>query len=145
MLSTITLRKPAEAEAIAKLILQSHADRRVFALHGRLGAGKTTLIKGFCKALGVVDQTSSPSFALVNEYRTSSGDTVYHFDLYRLKHASELDAIGFTEYVDSGHYCFIEWPELANELLPPGTLDVRLEEAMDGVRTISLGEVASGQ
>lgn len=145
MLRTLTLRKPAEAETIAQLLIQAYPDHRVFALHGDLGAGKTTLIKGFCKALGVVDQTSSPSFALVNEYRTASGDAVYHFDLYRLKHAAELDAIGFTEYVDSGHYCFIEWPELANELLPPGTLDVRLEEAMDGVRTISLGEVASKQ
>ena len=90
--------------------------------------------------LGVGDHTSSPSFALVNEYRASTGDPVYHFDLYRLKDAEELEAIGFTEYVDSGHYCFIEWPELAEELLPPGTLHVSLEEGGGGVRMISLGK-----
>lgn len=138
MIGTLLLREPSEALAVAKLILDSYVQHRVFALHGDLGAGKTTLIKGFCAALGVVDQTSSPSFALVNEYRTADGDPVYHFDLYRLKHASELDAIGFTEYLDSGHYCFIEWPELANELLPPDTLIVRLQERSGGERVIAL-------
>jgi tRNA threonylcarbamoyladenosine biosynthesis protein TsaE len=82
---------------------------------------------------------SSPTFALVNEYRSGAGDPVYHFDLYRLKDAAELDAIGFSEYVDSGNYCFIEWPQLAEELLPPGTLHVTLEEGANGVRLISLG------
>lgn len=145
MLTTLTLHKPSQAPEIARLILGGCPESRVFAFHGELGAGKTTLIKGFCEALGVVDQTSSPSFALVNEYRTASGEPVYHFDLYRLKHATELDAIGFTEYVDSGHYCFIEWPELANELLPPDSMHVRLAQTMNEVRTISLGEVASEQ
>jgi tRNA threonylcarbamoyladenosine biosynthesis protein TsaE len=140
MLSTLTLRKPFEAPDIARLILDGYPQHRVFALHGDLGAGKTTLIKAFCKALGVEDGTSSPSFAIVNEYRAASGDPVYHFDLYRLKDAGELDAIGFTEYADSGHYCFIEWPELAEDLLPPDTLHVTLEEGVNGVRLISLGK-----
>lgn len=140
MISTLLLRKPSEAPAIARLILDGYPQHRVFALHGDLGAGKTTLIKAFCQALGVQDGTSSPSFAIVNEYRAANGDPVYHFDLYRLKDAGELDAIGFTEYVDSGHYCFIEWPELAGELLPPGTVHVRLEEGANGVRLISLGK-----
>lgn len=144
VIGTLLLREPSEAPDIARLILDGYPQYRVFALHGDLGAGKTTLIKGFCTALGVVDQTSSPSFALVNEYRTADGDPVYHFDLYRLKHASELDAIGFTEYVDSGHYCFIEWPELANELLPPDTLNVHLEERSAGERVIVLA-AARGQ
>jgi tRNA threonylcarbamoyladenosine biosynthesis protein TsaE len=138
MLATITLRKPSEAPDIARLILVGYPEHRVFALHGDLGAGKTTLIKAFCQVLGVADGTSSPSFAIVNEYRAASGDPVYHFDLYRLKDAGELDAIGFTEYVDSGHYCFIEWPELAEELLPPGTVHVKLEEGVNGVRLIEL-------
>lgn len=142
MISTLLLRKPSEAPDIARLILNGFPQHRVFALHGDLGAGKTTLIKAFCQELGVEDGTSSPSFAIVNEYRAASGDPVYHFDLYRLKHAGELDAIGFTEYVDSGHYCFIEWPELAGELLPPGTVHVRLEESTNGARTISLTEGA---
>ncbi|MBL7940173.1 MAG: tRNA (adenosine(37)-N6)-threonylcarbamoyltransferase complex ATPase subunit type 1 TsaE [Flavobacteriales bacterium] len=139
MLATITLRKPEEAEDIARLVLQSHDTARVFALHGDLGAGKTTLIKAFCKALGVTDRTSSPSFAIVNEYRTGSGDPLYHFDLYRLKTAEELDGIGFDEYLDSGAYCFIEWPELAEAHLPAGVLHVRIEAALNGVRTVLLG------
>ncbi|MBK7270131.1 MAG: tRNA (adenosine(37)-N6)-threonylcarbamoyltransferase complex ATPase subunit type 1 TsaE [Flavobacteriales bacterium] len=89
--------------------------RRVFALHGDLGAGKTTLIKAFCSVLGVKDRTSSPSFAIVNEYQRDTGEALYHFDLYRLKAAEELEGIGFNEYLDSGAYCFIEWPELAGE------------------------------
>jgi len=140
VISTLFLRKPSEAPDIARLILDGYSTHRVFAFHGDLGAGKTTLIKALCQALGVEDGTSSPSFAIVNEYLAASGDAVYHFDLYRLKDAGELDAIGFTEYVDSGHYCFIEWPELAEELLPPGTVHVTLEEGVNGVRLISLGK-----
>lgn len=138
MISTLTLRKASEAPDIARLILQSHAERRVFALHGELGAGKTTLIKAFCAALGVTDATSSPSFAIVNEYRMADDRPVYHFDLYRLRDARELLDIGFEEYLDSGAYCFIEWPELAEELLPPDALHITLEAAPNGVRTILL-------
>jgi len=138
VLATITLRKPTEAEEVARFILQSHAEARIFAFTGDLGAGKTTLIKALCKALGVADQTSSPSFAIVNEYRAASGDPVYHFDLYRLKAAEELEGIGFEEYLDSGHYCFIEWPELAEDHLPSEALHVRIEAANTGVRTIRL-------
>ena len=136
MLSTITLRKPSEAPDIARLILQSHSERRVFALHGELGAGKTTLIKAFCEALGVADATSSPSFSIVNEYRAAGGEPVYHLDLYRLREARELQDIGVEEYLDSGHYCFIEWPELAEGLLPPDVLHVTVEAAANGVRTL---------
>lgn len=138
MLATITLRKPSGAEEVARLILQSHAEARIFAFTGALGAGKTTLIKSLCSTLGVTDHTSSPSFAIVNEYRTGSGDPLYHFDLYRLKEPEELEGIGFEEYLDSGHYCFIEWPELAADLLPPGTLHVSMEAAPNGVRTVKL-------
>ena len=139
MLATITLRKPEEAEDVARRILQSHDTAHVFALHGDLGAGKTTLIKAFCKVLGVTDRTSSPSFAIVNEYRTGEGDPLYHFDLYRLKAAEELDGIGFDEYLDSGSYCFIEWPELAADHLSAEVLHVRIEAALNGVRTVYLG------
>ena len=138
MLATITLRKAEEAADIARLILQSHTNARVFALHGELGAGKTTLIKGFCRALGVADHTSSPSFAIVNEYRSAGGDPVYHFDLYRIKNANELRDIGFEEYLDSGAYCFIEWPELAGDQLLPETLHLWIDVASDGIRTIRL-------
>ncbi len=138
MLATITLRKASEAPDIARLILQSHAEHRVFALHGELGAGKTTLIKAFCEALGVADATSSPSFAIVNEYRMADDRPVYHFDLYRLRDAHELLDIGFEEYLDSGAYCFIEWPELAEELLPRDVLHLTIEAADSGVRTIRM-------
>ncbi len=138
VLATITLRKPTDAEEVARLVLQSHAEQRIFAFTGHLGAGKTTLIKALCKALGVADHTSSPSFAIVNEYRTGSGDPVYHFDLYRLKAAEELEGIGFDEYLDSGHYCFIEWPELAADHLPADAVHVRIAAAANGVRTIHL-------
>jgi tRNA threonylcarbamoyladenosine biosynthesis protein TsaE len=138
VLSTLTLRKPSEAKGTARRIIDGYPDHRVFAFHGDLGAGKTTLIKAFCEVLGVSDATSSPSFAIVNEYRAASGDPVYHFDLYRLKDARELEGIGFTEYVDSGHYCFIEWPELAAELLPPGTVHLSLKTDSNGSRTIAL-------
>jgi tRNA threonylcarbamoyladenosine biosynthesis protein TsaE len=139
VLATLTLRKPADAPEIARVILQGYPEARLLAFHGDLGAGKTTLIKAMGQELGVADAMSSPTFALVNEYRSGAGDPVYHFDLYRLKDAAELDAIGFSEYVDSGNYCFIEWPQLAEELLPPGTLHVTLEEGANGVRLISLG------
>jgi tRNA threonylcarbamoyladenosine biosynthesis protein TsaE len=138
MLATLTLRKASEAPDIARLILQSHAERRVFALHGDLGAGKTTLIKALCEALGVADATSSPSFAIVNEYRMADQRPVYHFDLYRLRDARELLDIGFEEYLDSGAYCFIEWPELADELLPREVLHLTIEAADNGVRTIRM-------
>jgi tRNA threonylcarbamoyladenosine biosynthesis protein TsaE len=142
VISTLTLRKASEAPDIARLILQSHAERRVFALHGELGAGKTTLIKAFCEALGVAEATSSPSFAIVNEYRMADDRPVYHFDLYRLRDARELLDIGFEEYLDSGAYCFIEWPELAEELLPRDVLHLTIEAAHSGVRTIRMAPEA---
>lgn len=131
-----SLQSATDAQVIGQELLTAFPRARVFALHGGLGAGKTTLIKGFCAALGVKDQASSPSFAIVNEYRAASGDPVYHFDLYRLKVASELEGIGFTEYIDSGAYCFIEWPELAEGLLPEGVVHLRIAEQSDGARVI---------
>ncbi len=131
-----SLQSATDAQVIGQELLTAFPRARVFALHGELGAGKTTLIKGFCAALGVKDQASSPSFAIANEYRAASGDPVYHFDLYRLKVASELEGIGFTEYIDSGAYCFIEWPELAEGLLPEGVVHLRIAEQPDGARVI---------
>ncbi|MCB9184238.1 MAG: tRNA (adenosine(37)-N6)-threonylcarbamoyltransferase complex ATPase subunit type 1 TsaE [Flavobacteriales bacterium] len=130
------LQSAADAHAAGQEILTAFPEARVFALHGELGAGKTTLIKGFCAALGVKDQASSPSFAIVNEYRAADGSPVYHFDLYRLKDATELEGIGFEEYLDSGAYCFIEWPELAAEMLPDDAVHLRVHAQADGSRTI---------
>ena len=123
---TLRLTDPSQASHIAEEILKLYPEARVFALHGELGAGKTTLIKGFCQVLGVKDSTSSPSFAIVNEYWSTEHGSVYHFDLFRLRDARELEGIGFTEYVDSDAYCFVEWPELATDLLPPGTVHITM-------------------
>jgi tRNA threonylcarbamoyladenosine biosynthesis protein TsaE len=145
MLATLTMRKPDEAAMLAALVLESYPQFRVFALHGDLGAGKTTFIKGFCRALGVEDHTSSPSFSIVNEYRTASGDPIYHFDLYRLRSLRELLDIGFQEYVDSGHYCFIEWPEMAEGLLDVDLVDVRMSPGDHGTRIVGLAPRTCGQ
>jgi tRNA threonylcarbamoyladenosine biosynthesis protein TsaE len=138
MSTTVPLSDPARADEAAREVLRLRPEARVLAFHGDLGSGKTTLIKALCRVLGVADATSSPSFAIVNEYRAASGEPVYHFDLYRLTDATELDAIGFTEYLDSGAYCFIEWPELAEDLLPPDALHLHIDAGGDGARTITL-------
>lgn len=99
------------------LELLSLSDNRIFALNGDLGAGKTTLVKQFCKHLKVVDSISSPTFSLVNEYLNVDKNKIFHFDLYRVDDVSELIKMGIDTYFNSGHYCFIEWPELVEPLL----------------------------
>ena len=134
MSTVLQLPPPDEACEWAAALLNACPRRRTFTFQGELGAGKTTLIKALCAELGVTAGMSSPSYSIVNEYRTASGETVYHFDLYRLRDAKELDGIGFTEYLDSGNYCFVEWPELAAGLLPPETVAIQLRMLPDGRR-----------
>lgn len=97
--------------AVARALLSRFRDHRIWLFHGEMGAGKTTLIKALCKELGVSDATSSPTFSLVNEYHTSSGEKIYHFDFYRLKKEEEALDFGIEEYLSSGCLCLIEWPE----------------------------------
>ncbi len=111
-----------DVPAAAAQLIKTAGEIRILAFHGDLGAGKTTLIKEICQQLGVQGTMSSPTFALVNEYLGHADSTIYHFDLYRLEKEEELDGIGFDEYLDSGHWCFIEWPEIATERLPSTTL-----------------------
>ncbi len=114
---------PNQLSAVAAQILQQAADRRVFTLQGELGAGKTTFIQHLCRQLDVEDAVTSPTFSIVNEYRIGpSGDPVYHLDLYRLRHLEEALQIGIEEYLYSGYYCFVEWPELIETLLPEDTV-----------------------
>ncbi len=120
--------------SIAKQVLDAFPDSRIFALYGRMGAGKTTLIKELCRALDVADEVQSPTFSIVNEYKTADNDSVYHFDFYRINKIDEVFDIGYEDYVYSGSYCFIEWPELAEDLLPEGT--VRLEISGENARVI---------
>jgi len=118
---------------IAAQILAHNPDARVMAISGQMGAGKTTFIQALCRQLTVEDTVTSPTFSIVNEYRTSTGNPVYHFDLYRLRKPSELLDIGYEDYFYSGNYCFIEWPEVAGEFIPEDCLfiNIRIDELND--------------
>ena len=113
-------------------------DRKVFAFYGKMGAGKTTFIKAVCEELGVEDVINSPTFAIVNEYVDGKGEPVYHFDFYRIKKEQEVLDIGYEDYVYSGHVCFMEWPELIENLLPDDAVKVTIEEETDGSRKVSI-------
>ena len=111
---------------------------RVFAFYGKMGAGKTTFIKAVCRCLGVEDVITSPTFAIVNEYTSdTTGDTIYHFDFYRIKKLDEVYDMGYEEYFYGRGLCFIEWPELVESLLPDDAVKVTITEAGDGTRTVS--------
>lgn len=112
--------------AVAKQIINEFPESRVFALSGVMGAGKTTLIKAICRELGVMDVVVSPTFSLINEYRTINGHPVYHFDFYRIKSLTEAFDMGYEEYFYSGNYCFIEWPEKIGQLLPAGFVYINI-------------------
>lgn len=112
---------------VAQGLLEHHTDQRVFLLDAPMGAGKTTLIKMLCRHLGVTDNMSSPTYALVNEYRGKAADPIYHMDLYRLEKIEEALEIGIEEYLYSGHYVFIEWPQLIEPLWPEEAVQVSIE------------------
>lgn len=124
-------------DLVAEEILKQADDLKIFTFHGDLGAGKTTLIKSFCKVLNVVDLVSSPTFSLVNEYSNDRGNTIYHFDLYRIKSVNELFDIGIEEYLDSSNYCFIEWPEKILNLIQGRYAEINIESSSEG-REISM-------
>jgi tRNA threonylcarbamoyladenosine biosynthesis protein TsaE len=122
-------------EAAGKF-LELAADRPVVAFSGEMGAGKTTFIQALCKEMGVPTEVNSPTFALVNEYFTKDGTSIFHFDLYRIDDPSELFDLGYEEYFYSGSPCFIEWPEKARHLIPPGALQVKITVLDDGGREV---------
>lgn len=125
-----------EWDDVAKRLLDENNDGRIFAFYGKMGVGKTTFIKSLCKLLGVDgDQVASPTFAIVNEYDGNTGG-IYHFDFYRIKDLREVVDLGFDEYIYSGSYCFMEWSELVEELLPKDYIKVEIEEDEGGVRQI---------
>ena len=121
----------------AREFIAAMGDNTVFAMYGKMGAGKTTFPKAVCACLGVEDVINSPTFAIVNEYRSDSGELIYHFDFYRIKKLEEVYDMGYEDYFYSGALCFIEWPELVEELLPGNTVKVTIEENEDGSRTVS--------
>jgi tRNA threonylcarbamoyladenosine biosynthesis protein TsaE len=108
----------SEIRDIAGKIINEYPDERIFAFYGDLGAGKTTLIKALCNSLGVTEDVTSPSFAIINEYEAGGIDLIYHFDFYRIKKLEEVLDIGYEEYLYSGYYCFLEWADKIEELLP---------------------------
>jgi len=120
----------------AQQFIDHMGDARVFAFYGNMGAGKTTFIKALCECLGVTDTVTSPTFAIVNEYE--GHQPVYHFDFYRIRRVEEAYDLGFEEYCYSGHLCFIEWPELIEDLLPEDTVRVTIETLTDGSRRITM-------
>lgn len=124
-------------EAAADFLKQTER-HNLIALYGQMGAGKTTFTTALCKVLGVrEDAVSSPTFAIVNEYKTASGDSVFHFDFYRITKLAEALDIGFYDYMDSGCLCIMEWPENIEDLLPEETLKVHISVSNDEVRTLS--------
>jgi len=120
----------------AVLLLQNFPEDRVFAFYGAMGAGKTTFIKSICKELGSSDYVTSPTFALINEYSTRDGSVIYHFDFYRIKKLEEAFDLGYEDYIYSGNYCLIEWPEMIESLLPEGVVEVRIMETGKNIRHI---------
>ena len=110
----------------AEKLLATYPGSRVFAFYGKMGAGKTTFIKAISSVLGAVDVVQSPSFAIINEYKTSEGSSIFHFDFYRIRKTEEVFDIGYEDYIYSGAYCFLEWPELVEDLLPPDVVKVTI-------------------
>ena len=127
-----------ELKEVAKAVVESLNGRNIVAFCGTMGAGKTTFIKALCDELGVEDVVNSPTFAIVNEYTDREGESVFHFDFYRIKSLDEAFGIGFDNYMDSGCFCFMEWPEKVEEILPEETLRVEISEVEDGTRLIKI-------
>jgi tRNA threonylcarbamoyladenosine biosynthesis protein TsaE len=137
MFSTLSHSLSGNA-AIAQELLVYAGERRFWAFTGDLGAGKTTFIQSLCRELGVEEAVTSPTFALVNTYDAllAPGGVVHHFDMYRIKHEEEAWGIGMQEYIESGSYCLVEWPEMIPSVIPAGVLWVRITALEDGMRRI---------
>ena len=121
----------------AREFIKQIGDHRVFAFYGKMGAGKTTFVKAICEELGVEDVITSPTFAIINEYSTDSDESIFHFDFYRIKKLEEVYDMGYEDYFYSGALCFIEWPELIEDVLPDDAVRVSIEEQPDGSRLVT--------
>lgn len=132
----ITISSLEDIDAAARLFVRAMGDNTVFAFYGSMGAGKTTFIKAICSAMGVRETVTSPTFAIVNEYGDADGCPVYHFDFYRIRKVSEAFDMGCEEYFNSGFPCFIEWPELIEDILPEDAVRIAMRVLPDGTRTV---------
>lgn len=122
----------------ARQFVEAMAEHTIFAFQAPMGVGKTTFIKAICQELGVQDVITSPTFAIVNEYEAASGQPIYHFDFYRIRRLSEAYDMGCEEYFASGNPCFIEWPEMIEDLLPEDAVAVIITENSDGSRLVEM-------
>lgn len=126
--------------AAAESLLKAFPGRKVYALHGGMGSGKTTLVSQICLVLGIKGAVSSPTFPIINQYVLPNGEPVYHIDLYRLADAGEAVAAGVEEALYSGNYCFVEWPELAPGIFPDDVVQVWIDVVSETERRISVEE-----
>lgn len=122
--------------AAAQQFVNSIGEAHVIAFYGSMGAGKTTFIKALCQELGVDDVITSPTFSLVNEYTDGHGDSIYHFDFYRIRRIEEVYDMGYEDYFYSGNLCLLEWPELIEDILPDDTVRVKISVDADGSRLL---------
>jgi len=134
---TKTFAQLDELNTVAQELIEEAANQHVWLFEGEMGVGKTTLIKALCRAVGVVSVVQSPTYGLVNEYTTRAGESVYHFDCYRLRNEAEAMDIGLEEYLDSGNYCFVEWPERIESLWPTHYYHISLSSDPAGIRTVT--------
>ncbi|MCD6556178.1 MAG: tRNA (adenosine(37)-N6)-threonylcarbamoyltransferase complex ATPase subunit type 1 TsaE [Bacteroidales bacterium] len=128
---------------IAAAISDEYKEDQIFAFYGKMGSGKTTLIKEICQQKGVTGNITSPTFAIINEYITDKKEILYHFDFYRIETPEEVFDFGYEDYFFSGRICLIEWPELIENLLPGKYIKVTIEEKENGVRYISCNKVVN--
>ncbi|MDR0812313.1 MAG: tRNA (adenosine(37)-N6)-threonylcarbamoyltransferase complex ATPase subunit type 1 TsaE [Paludibacter sp.] len=135
---SFTITSLSEIHRAARQFVDFIGKNRVFSFEGAMGAGKTTFIKAVCQALGVNDEVNSPTFSIVNEYRTTNGETVYHFDFYRINNIREALDIGIEDYFFSGAYCFLEWAENIAPLLPDSIVKVEITEVENGKRRVCI-------
>lgn len=138
MNNKITINGLENIKTAAQEFVEHIGYNKVFAFYGKMGAGKTTFIKAVCECLGVEDTVTSPTFAIVNEYQSTKVDyPIFHFDFYRIKKLEEVYDMGYEDYFYGGGVCFIEWPELIEELLPEDAVKVEIKENEDGTRTVT--------
>ena len=132
----ITIKSLDTIQEAAKEFINRMGEGKVFAFYGKMGAGKTTFIKALCETLGVKDVITSPTFSLINEYTDGKGNSIYHFDFYRIKKLEVVYDMGYEDYFYSGNLCLLEWPELIEEILPENVIKVTIEEQADGTRKL---------
>ncbi|MBZ4657409.1 MAG: ATPase/GTPase [Methermicoccus sp.] len=132
----IEINDLSEIHQAARQFLAEIDNQNVFAFYGDMGVGKTTFVKALCEELGVQEPVTSPTFAIINEYRDKKGKSIYHFDFYRIKKLEEVFDFGYEDYFYSGNLCFIEWPELVESLLPENVVRLSLRQTENGARIL---------